>query len=87
MEFGGVFKALRQKRGLTQEEFAEELNVNQSDISKFENDDKLPDLHLFRQMILASNAPEVAVAFMFGMDGVGIIQNVLQMMGGFILWF
>ncbi|MEK3890212.1 helix-turn-helix domain-containing protein [Bacillus sp. FSL K6-3431] len=88
MEFGGVFRALRQRAGFSQEEFAEKLHISQSDISKYENDVKTPDLPMFLQIIQVTQAPEVAVAFMLGMDGISIMQNLASLtttlMGGFI---
>jgi len=82
MEFGGVFRALRQKAGLTQEEMAVKLNMNQSDISKFENDTKTPDLPTFLRIAQVTQAQEVVVAFLYGMDGLSIIQQLTQLIGG-----
>ena len=42
-EFGRKFKELRQSRGLTQIELAEQLNISRSNISKYENGVHLPD--------------------------------------------
>lgn len=86
MEYGGVFRALRQKKGWNQEEMADKLHINQSDVSRFENDKALPDLPLFQQIIQVTQAPEVLVAFMLGMDGITIMQNLSQFIGGMIIW-
>lgn len=86
MRFGGILKAARQRAGLSQEELAHRLNINQSDVSKFENDRKVPDVLTFIQWIQQTSAQEVMVAFLYGMDGMSMIQNLLPMIGGFISW-
>ncbi len=86
MEFGGVFRALRQRKGWSQEEMADKLYVSQSDVSKYENDHMLPDIPTFIRIAQVTQAPEVVVAFLYGMDGIAILQNISQLIGGFILW-
>lgn len=86
MEFGGVFRALRQRKGWNQEEMADKLHINQSDVSRFENDKALPDLMLFQQIVQVTQAPEILVAFLMGMDGITILQQLSTLLGGFILW-
>lgn len=86
MRFGGILKAARQRAGLSQEELAYRLNINQSDVSKFENDRKVPDVLTFIQWIQQTSAQELMVAFLYGMDGMSMIQNLLPMIGGFISW-
>jgi transcriptional regulator with XRE-family HTH domain len=86
LRFGGILKAARQRAGLSQEELAHRLNINQSDVSKFENDRKVPDVLTFIQWIQQTSAQEVMVAFLYGMDGMSMIQNLLPMIGGFISW-
>lgn len=86
MEFGGVFRALRQRKGWSQEEMADKLFVSQSDVSRFENDKMLPDLHTFMRIAQVTQAPEIVVAFLYGMDGITIIQNLSMILGGFITW-
>lgn len=86
MKFGGVFKALRQRKGWSQEEMADNIFVNQSDVSKFENDRMLPDILTFLRMAQVTQAPEIVVAFLYGMNGAEIIQNLTQILGGFIAW-
>jgi len=86
LRFGGILKAARQRAGLSQEELAHRLNINQSDVSKFENDKKVPDVLTFIQWIQQTSAQEVMVAFLYGMDGMSMIQNLLPMIGGFISW-
>lgn len=86
MEFGGVFRALRQRKGWSQEEMADELFVSQSDVSRFENDKMLPDIPTFLRIAQVTQAPEVVIAFLYGMGGIEILQNLPTLIGGFILW-
>lgn len=86
MEFGGIFRALRQKKGWSQEEMADKIFMSQSDISKFENDHMLPDVPTFIRIAQVTQAPEIVIAFLYGMDGISILQNLTQLIGGFILW-
>lgn len=86
MKFGSILQACRERAGLSQEEIAFRLNRSQSCISKYEKDHKVPDMNTFMQWINTTNAPEVAVAYIYGMDGINIIQQLLPLIGGMILW-
>ena len=90
MRVGTILKACRTRAGLSQEELADELYINQSDVSKYENDTKEPSLSLALSWVNITNAPEVLVAFMFGVDSLDIIQKlidsgitILSIIGGF----
>ncbi|QZT35226.1 helix-turn-helix domain-containing protein [Caldalkalibacillus thermarum TA2.A1] len=75
-----LLKALREKAGLSQEELADKLNWSQSCVSRLESGKKKRvELQEFISWINATNAPEVAVAYIFGMDGITILQNILQL--------
>ena len=82
MKYGGILRACRERKGLTQEELAFELNVNQSDISKYENGSKEPTLSLVQAWLVNTQAHEVLVAFLCGVDGLGIMQSIMQLLGG-----
>ncbi len=82
MKYGGILRACRERKGLSQEELAFELNVNQSDISKYENGSKEPTLSLVQAWLMNTQATEVLVAFLCGVDGLGIMQNIMQLLGG-----
>ncbi|MCM3110644.1 helix-turn-helix domain-containing protein [Lederbergia lenta] len=86
MELGAFFKELRCKNKWTQEKMAEEIHVNQSDISKFETNEKLPDLEAFFRIIDATKAHELAALVLFGVDVSTIIQSMAQLVGGLIIW-
>lgn len=82
MRYGAVLKACRERMGLSQEELAFRLNMNQSDISKFENNTREPTLSILQSWINNTQAPEVLVAFLCGVDGLGIMQSIMQIIGG-----
>jgi len=82
LKYGGILRACRERKGLTQEELAFELNVNQSDISKYENGSKEPTLSLVQAWLMNTQANEVLVAFLCGVDGLGIMQSIMQFLGG-----
>lgn len=78
MKFGAILKACRVRAGLSQEELADRLYINQSDVSKFENGTKEPTISLFQQWINQTQAQEVMVAYLLGMDGLNILQNIID---------
>lgn len=82
MKYGAIFKACRERKGLTQEELAFELNVNQSDVSKYESGYKEPTLSMVQAWMSNTQAQEVLVAFICGVDGLGIMQHIMQLIGG-----
>lgn len=81
MKFGAVLKASRQRRGLSQEELAYELNINQSDVSKYETDIKEPTMNLFRDWATTTQAQDVLVAFITGFDGLSILEMIMDLGG------
>ena len=50
MEFGEQIKQLRMDQNLTQEQFAEKLNVTRQAVSNWENDRNLPDIEMLIKM-------------------------------------
>lgn len=78
MKVGAILRACRARAGLSQEELADKLYINQSDVSKYENDSREPTLSLATAWVNATNAPEVLVAFMYGVDGLSIIQQIID---------
>lgn len=82
MKFGAIMRATRERAGLTQEELAARLYISQSCVSKYEKDHKVPDLPTIMQWVNATNAKEVLVAFLCGMDGLQIMQSIMTMFGG-----
>lgn len=86
VKLGALLKACRQKANISQFEMATNMNRSQSCISKFENDEKVPDAYTLMQWGQLTNCPEVIVAFLYGMDGITIIQQLLPIIGAIALW-
>lgn len=82
LDLGAIMKASRVRAGLSQEEMAERIGYNQSDVSKFETELKMPAIPTFLRWFEVTNAKEVAVAYIMGMDGLSIMQSILQVVGG-----
>ncbi|MED0670562.1 helix-turn-helix transcriptional regulator [Aneurinibacillus aneurinilyticus] len=82
MKFGAILQACRERAGLTQEQMAELINRSRSCISKLENDRKTLDAQTLIEWGKVTQANEVVVAFLYGMDGLGMIQNVMSLLGG-----
>ena len=80
-ELGAILRAVRVRAGLSQEELAARLNYNQSDISKFETGAKEPTASTLIKWLKVTNAHEVLVAYLCGLDGIAIMQNILGMFG------
>ena len=80
-ELGAILRAVRVRAGLSQEELAEKLHYNQSDISKFETGAKEPTVTTFLRWLRETNAHEVMVAYFCGLDGLTIMQTILGMVG------
>lgn len=77
-KYGGILRACRERSGLTQEQLAMKLNMSQSDVSKFENSFKEPTLSTVQSWVHNTQAQEVLIAFLCGMDGLNIMQNILE---------
>lgn len=82
MKYGVILRACRERSGLTQEELAFKMSVNQSDVSKFESGYKEPTLSAVQSWLANTQANEVLVAFLCGIDGIGVMQNIMQLLGG-----
>ena len=79
MRVGAILKACRTRAGLSQEELAHRLFINQSDVSKYENDTKEPTISMFYAWTQQTQAHEVLVAFLCGVDGLEILQKIIDM--------
>lgn len=53
--FGKKLKSLREKEGLTQEQFAKKFNLLKSSISMYENDVRLPNVELIKEFAVFFN--------------------------------
>ncbi|GBG09469.1 transcriptional regulator [Paenibacillus agaridevorans] len=82
MKYGAILKACRDRIGMSQEELALRLHRSRSAVSKLENDQQELDVKTLSQWAEITGAREVVVAFVCGMDGLTILQNLLPLMGG-----
>lgn len=78
MRVGAILKACRARAGLNQEELAHRLHINQSDVSKYENDTKEPTLSIIQAWTANTQTQEVMVAFLCGVDGLGVLQQIVD---------
>lgn len=78
MNYGAILKACRTRAGLSQEELADKLYINQSDVSKYENGAKEPSISMVQAWTSNTQTQEVLVAFICGMDGLGIMQMLMD---------
>ena len=63
---GQIIRRLRKEKNLTQEELAQQLNVTNQAVSKWENGDCMPDIS---QVVPLSNVFGVTTDVLFGKDG------------------
>lgn len=86
VKLGTLMKACRERAKLSQEELAYQMNRTQACISKYENDHKVPDANTFAEWFRQTNSPEVAIAFLYGVDGLTILQQLLPIVGMIATW-
>lgn len=65
MNFGEKLKQVRTQRGLTQPQFAQQLGIEQSYLSKLENDKSVPSAEMFTTILAG-----------IGMDAAAFLQDV-----------
>lgn len=87
MQYGSILRACRERKGWNQEEMAYQLMINQSDVSKFENNVKEPPMSMFQKWALVTGSQDVLVAFIAGMEGVSILSTILETMGSGVIGF
>lgn len=80
MKYGAILKACRTRSGFSQEELAHRLHINQSDVSKYESGTKEPTVSIFQAWINNTQTQEVMVAYLCGLDGISILQNVIEVL-------
>lgn len=81
MTAGAFLRKCREKAGFSQDQLAEMLNKNQSDISKLEKDKRTIDIFTFRDWTMLTNHVEQGVQFIFSIDPSSLIQTALQAAG------
>jgi len=78
VDYGAILKACRARARLSQEELAHLLHINQSDVSKYENGTKEPSISILQSWTQNTQTQEVMVAFLCGVDGLNVMQNILD---------
>lgn len=90
MDYPKLLQKFRKKANLTQEELADELNITQSHVSKYERGKKIIDLETFMNWVRVTNSEIHAASAMFGTDvlnhAMQVLQAVPMYIGGFLLW-
>lgn len=81
LNVGAVLQLIRVRKGLSQEELAEEMHMDRSLISRIETGKQHPAFETVVKWTNATNAKEVLVAFFCGMDGTSMMQNILSLTG------
>lgn len=81
MKYGVIVKALRVRKNWTQDQLARKLHMSRSAISKIENDEQTLDVPTLVNLVQITGEPAVAVSIILGMDGITIMQSLLQMIG------
>lgn len=78
-KFGSILRKMRKSAGLSQEAMAEEMLIARSSISKLENNLlELKAADLIRWCNI-TNAPEIMIAMLIGADGIGQIQQIIEL--------
>ena len=79
MQFGSVLRKARKKAGLSQEDMALELHMSISNVSRLEtNKYELKAADLVRWCNI-TNAPELLIALAVGADGIGKVQQIIEL--------
>lgn len=90
IEHSKMLKLFRKKAKKTQEQMAEELNLTQSCISKYENGNKTIDLLTFIRWVNITGSELQAAALLFGIDTVNTLTQLVPLIplsfGGFVSW-
>lgn len=86
MNLGAVLKKARLSAGLSQEEIALKMFLPRSTISKLENNKTTLKAEDLIRWCNITQAQEIMVALLCGVDPTTIIQNITTLLGGLILW-
>ena len=85
--YGKVFKAARKRANLKQEELAFQLHINQSDISKIENDQKEMPFSLAMKWAQLTQSQEIIALMIVGVDASQVLADLLSTPLNIISWF
>lgn len=81
MKYGAILRACRERIGLSQEDLADKLFISRSAVSKFETDKQEITLRQTMQWLEATNARDLIISFFCGVDGLSIMQTIMQVTG------
>ena len=70
-DFGFILKQERKKRGLTQKQLGDKLNVSEATICKYENNTASPPFETMRSIAAIFN---VSLDFLYGNEPAGVIS-------------
>jgi transcriptional regulator with XRE-family HTH domain len=82
LKYGAALKACRDRIGMSQEQLAEKLKLSRSAVSKLENDQQELTVRTLSDWVEVTNAKEVLVAFICGMDGLSFLNQIMPFLGG-----
>lgn len=77
-ELGKIMKACREKAMFSQFDMAFKINRSQSCISKFESNKKIPDIDTFIEWMEVTNCKEVAISYLYEVDGIVILNEIIN---------
>lgn len=75
MDIGKTIKDLRQKRGITQEEFSEAMHVSVQTVSRWENGVNAPDLSILAQLAVYFN---VTADYLLGLERRDTVTKLIK---------
>ena len=81
LRIGTVLRACRERAGFSQERLGEMLHHDRSIISRIESEKSKIDAQMLLRWADVTNAKEVLVAYLCGLDGITIMQQVLSVAG------
>jgi len=84
VNFSKMLKKFREEANITQEEMAEELNITQSHVSKYECGRKIVDLETFMDWVRVTNSEVQAAAILFGADVCANAAQIMTLVPAFI---
>lgn len=84
-QYASFLKRMRKEAELTQEELGYELQLTQSNISKYESGRKIIDLETFMKWMQVTNAEVQAAMILFGTDVITTAADIVTTLQ-FILW-
>ncbi|WP_375104615.1 helix-turn-helix domain-containing protein [Paenibacillus sp. RS8] len=78
MKIGAIMQACRERANLSQEEMSFRIERSQGYVSKVESGKSIPDFPTVVNWAVETESREVVVAYLFGIDGIAIMQNLMS---------